>query len=114
MCLILPGEGRSVDYPEGNEWPMPHLAGCGMHGDRDLGLKGARRGKKARTTVRNDGHERADDPLRSERGGWAAGRLHLRCHPVRDRPRRRAMALGVVGALVQAQEQILAWLAPPS
>ncbi|GAA2418508.1 hypothetical protein GCM10010420_56290 [Streptomyces glaucosporus] len=52
MCLILPREGESVDYPEGNEWPMPHLADCGMRGDRDLGLEGSRRGKKVRTTVR--------------------------------------------------------------
>ncbi len=30
---------------------------------RDLGLEGARRGKKIRTTIRDDGHERASDLL---------------------------------------------------
>uniref|UniRef100_UPI0014891A8C IS3 family transposase n=1 Tax=Streptomyces gossypiisoli TaxID=2748864 RepID=UPI0014891A8C len=29
---------------------------------RELGLEGARRGRKIRTAVRNDGHERAADP----------------------------------------------------
>jgi putative transposase len=33
---------------------------------RDLGLQGARRGKKIRTTVRDDGHERAADLLRRD------------------------------------------------
>ncbi|KOV91479.1 hypothetical protein ADL02_12875 [Streptomyces sp. NRRL WC-3723] len=31
---------------------------------RDLGLEGARRGRKIRTTIRDDGHERAGDLLR--------------------------------------------------
>ncbi|GAA2338664.1 hypothetical protein GCM10010431_72590 [Streptomyces kunmingensis] len=31
---------------------------------RDLGPEGARRGKKIRTTIRDDGHERADGLLR--------------------------------------------------
>jgi transposase InsO family protein len=31
---------------------------------RDLGLEGARRGKKIRTTIRDDGHDRASDLLR--------------------------------------------------
>ncbi|WP_425585720.1 hypothetical protein [Streptomyces longisporus] len=33
---------------------------------RDLGLEGARRGKKIRTTLRDDGHQRAVDLLRSD------------------------------------------------
>ncbi|MET9499828.1 IS3 family transposase [Streptomyces sp. NPDC006552] len=33
---------------------------------RDLGLQGARRGKKIRTTVRDDGNERASDLLRRD------------------------------------------------
>ncbi|MFG3133482.1 DDE-type integrase/transposase/recombinase [Streptomyces tendae] len=33
---------------------------------RDLGLEGARRGKKIRTTIRDDGHERASDLLRRD------------------------------------------------
>ncbi|MGW2642960.1 IS3 family transposase [Streptomyces sp. NPDC001348] len=33
---------------------------------RDLGLEGARRGKKIRTTLRDDGHERAADLLRRD------------------------------------------------
>jgi putative transposase len=33
---------------------------------RDLGLEGARRGKKIRTTIRDDGHERACDLLRRD------------------------------------------------
>ncbi|MGW2748376.1 IS3 family transposase [Streptomyces sp. NPDC001450] len=33
---------------------------------RDLGLEGARRGKKIRTTVRDDGHDRAADLLQRD------------------------------------------------
>jgi putative transposase len=33
---------------------------------RDRGLQGARRGKKLRTTIRDDGHERAGDLLRRD------------------------------------------------
>ena len=33
---------------------------------RDLGLQGARRGKKIRTTIRDDGHDRAADLLRRD------------------------------------------------
>ncbi|MCK1823833.1 IS3 family transposase, partial [Streptomyces sp. XM83C] len=33
---------------------------------RELGLEGARRGKKIRTTVRGEGHERADDLLQRD------------------------------------------------
>jgi transposase InsO family protein len=33
---------------------------------RDLGLEGARRGKKIRTTIRDDGQERAGDLLRRD------------------------------------------------
>ncbi|MEV6297127.1 IS3 family transposase [Streptomyces sp. NPDC051896] len=33
---------------------------------RDLGLEGARRGKKIRTTIRDDGHERASELLRRD------------------------------------------------
>ncbi|WP_318219337.1 IS3 family transposase [Streptomyces sp. SCL15-6] len=33
---------------------------------RDLGLEGARRGKKVRTTIRDDGHERACDLLKRD------------------------------------------------
>ncbi|WP_037664839.1 IS3 family transposase, partial [Streptomyces griseofuscus] len=33
---------------------------------RDLGLEGARRGKKIRTTIRDDGHDRAGDLLQRD------------------------------------------------
>jgi hypothetical protein len=60
---------------------------------RELGLEGARRGKKIRTTVPDPRHERAADLLKRDftatrpNQQWVA-RLHLRSHLGRDRLRR--------------------------
>lgn len=51
---------------------------------RELGLQGARRGKRIRTTVRDEGHERAADLLNrdfiasSPNQRWVAGFTHMR------------------------------------
>ncbi|GGQ22724.1 hypothetical protein GCM10010140_61350 [Streptosporangium pseudovulgare] len=58
---------------------------------RELGLDGARRGKTIRTTVRDDGHERAAD----QPGGSAPA---LRHDPARFADRRSARSTGPCGA----------------
>lgn len=76
--------------------PAGHRRGPVLGGAADgaLGIQGARRsGRKVRTTVRDDGHQRVPDPaetgLYCVRAGPAAGRrLHVRGRLVRHRLRR--------------------------
>ncbi|MER6817259.1 integrase core domain-containing protein [Spirillospora sp. NPDC000708] len=48
---------------------------------RELGLHGARRGRKVRTTVRDDGHQRAADLLRRDSLAQPEPPLGRRLHP---------------------------------
>lgn len=68
MCL-RPRSLRPSRVKLGRRWgspgsgPSERIQAAGSLSARELGLEGARRGKKIHTTVRDDGHQRASDLL---------------------------------------------------